>query len=245
RTTLFRCCGVVLLVSSLAIPLVLHSVFIWPALVLFGASAGGLYTLSLILVGQRFRDDALVRANAHIALLWGFGCLLGPFSTGAASRWLSSHALPLLMAGMAAVFLLLALRRGAFEAVVVRDQGVQRACATPVASAPLILHTQPRQPAAPRCRLVVAVAGAVDDQRADVIPVGQVLQSGEGLQGEIAQLVPIAGAPVHDAVARGAVQVVISGVTPAHALGFDGGMKARPGRLPEQLGVGAVAGNAG
>src|SRR5690606_34028220 len=52
-------------------------------------------------------------------------------------------------------------------------------------------------------------------------------------------------APVHDAVARGAVQVVISGVTPAHALGFDGGMKARPGRLPEQLGVGAVAGNAG
>lgn len=124
RTTLFRCCGVVLLVSSLAIPLVLHSVFIWPALVLFGASAGGLYTLSLILVGQRFRDDALVRANAHIALLWGFGCLLGPFSTGAASRWLSSHALPWLMAGMAAVFLLLALRRGAFEAVVVRDQGV-------------------------------------------------------------------------------------------------------------------------
>ena len=124
RTTLFRCCGVVLLVSSLAIPLVLHSVFIWPALVLFGASAGGLYTLSLILVGQRFRDDALVRANAHIALLWGAGCLFGPFTTGAASRWLSSHALPLLMAGMAAVFLLLALRRGAFEAVVVRDQGV-------------------------------------------------------------------------------------------------------------------------
>src|SRR5690606_11280763 len=94
-------------------------------------------------------------------------------------------------------------------------------------------------------RLVVAGAGAVDDQRADVIPVGQVLQSSEGLQGEIAQLVPIAGAPVHDAVARGAVQVVISGVTSAHALGFDGGMKARPGRLPEQLGVGAVAGNAG
>src|SRR5690554_1726973 len=111
-----------LMVSSVAIPLVLHSVFIWPALVLFGASAGGLYTLSLILVGQRFRDDALVRANAHIALLWGFGCLLGPFSTGAASRWLSSHALPWLMAGMAVVFLVLALRRGAFDAVLVRRE---------------------------------------------------------------------------------------------------------------------------
>ncbi|MFA5677200.1 MAG: MFS transporter [Pseudomonas sp.] len=118
RTTLFRICGVMLLGSSVSIPLLLQTPLIWPALVLFGASAGGLYTLSLILVGQRFRDDALVRANAHIALLWGFGCLLGPFSTGAASRWLSSHALPWLMAGMAAVFLLLALRRGAFEALV-------------------------------------------------------------------------------------------------------------------------------
>lgn len=123
RTTLYRSCGAVLLLSSLAIPPLLQTPFIWPALVLFGAGAGGLYTLSLILVGQRFRDDALVRANAHIALLWGAGCLFGPFTTGAASRWLSSHALPLLMAGMAAVFLLLALRRGAFEAVVVRDQG--------------------------------------------------------------------------------------------------------------------------
>lgn len=119
RTTLFRLCGVTLLCSSASIPALLQTPLIWPALVLFGASAGGLYTLSLILVGQRFRDDALVRANAHIALLWGFGCLLGPFSTGAASRWLSSHSLPWLMAGMAAVFLLLALRRGAFEAVAV------------------------------------------------------------------------------------------------------------------------------
>lgn len=123
RTTLFRLCGVTLLCSSASIPALLQTPLIWPALVLFGASAGGLYTLSLILVGQRFRDDALVRANAHIALLWGFGCLLGPFSTGAASRWLSSHSLPWLMAGMAAVFLLLALRRGAFEAVAVVQRG--------------------------------------------------------------------------------------------------------------------------
>src|SRR5690606_41039705 len=73
--------------------------------------------ISLILVGQRFRDDALVRANAHIALLWGGGCLFGPLVTGAASRWASSHALPVLMAAMAVVFLILAFRRGAFDAV--------------------------------------------------------------------------------------------------------------------------------
>jgi MFS family permease len=117
RQTLFRCCGVVLLLSSMAIPPMLHTSLIWPLLVLFGASAGGLYTLSLILVGQRYRDDALVRANAHIALLWGIGCLLGPLSTGAASQWVSGHALPILMALGAAGFVLLAFRRGAFAEV--------------------------------------------------------------------------------------------------------------------------------
>ncbi|SNS61127.1 Predicted arabinose efflux permease, MFS family [Pseudomonas segetis] len=110
RRNLFRGCGVVLLCSSLSIPLALHSPLIWPVLVLFGASAGGLFTLSLIQIGERFRDDALVRANAHVSQLWGIGCLLGPLLTGAASQWVSGHALPLLMALGAAGFVVLAWR---------------------------------------------------------------------------------------------------------------------------------------
>lgn len=121
RTLLYKACGVVLLLSSLAIPLTLQTVLIWPILLLFGASAGGLYTLSLILIGQRYRDDALVRANAHIAMLWALGSLLGPLSTGAASQWLSSHALPLLMAMGALVFIGLAWQRGAFSDVAVSE----------------------------------------------------------------------------------------------------------------------------
>lgn len=121
RTLLYKACGVALLLSSLAIPLTLQTVLIWPILLLFGASAGGLYTLSLILIGQRYRDDALVRANAHIAMLWALGSLLGPLSTGAASQWLSSHALPLLMAMGALVFIGLAWQRGAFSDVAVSE----------------------------------------------------------------------------------------------------------------------------
>ncbi len=108
RRTLFRGCGLVLLLSSLSIPPLLHTPLIWPVWVLFGASAGGLFTLSLILIGERFRDDELVRANAHVAQLWGIGCLLGPLATGAASQWISGHALPLLMAAGAAGFVWLA-----------------------------------------------------------------------------------------------------------------------------------------
>ncbi|MFN3581759.1 MAG: MFS transporter, partial [Pseudomonas sp.] len=125
RTTLYKACGVILLASSLAIPLLLQTALIWPVLVLFGASAGGLYTLSLILIGQRYRDDALVRANAHIAMLWGLGSLLGPLSTGAASQWLSSHALPLLMAIAALIFIVLAWQRGAFSDVAIPEPTAQ------------------------------------------------------------------------------------------------------------------------
>jgi MFS family permease len=99
RRTLFTGCAVLLLVSSLAIPLLIDTPLIWPLWVLFGASAGGLFTLSLILIGERYRDDALVRANAHIAQLWGIGCLIGPLLAGAGSQWISGHALPWLMAG--------------------------------------------------------------------------------------------------------------------------------------------------
>ncbi|MNF81266.1 putative MFS family transporter protein [compost metagenome] len=116
RRTLFFGCAMALLLSSLAIPLLLHSPLIWPLWVLFGASAGGLFTLSLVLIGERYRDDALVRANAHVAQLWGIGCLIGPLAAGAGSQWVSGHALPLFMAAGALGLVLLARRRNAFEA---------------------------------------------------------------------------------------------------------------------------------
>ncbi|GIZ13739.1 MFS transporter [Pseudomonas sp. NCCP-436] len=110
RQRLFLCCGLVLLLSSLSIPVLLHTPLIWPLLVAFGATAGGLFTLSLIMIGERYRDDELVRANAHVAQLWGLGCLVGPLLTGAVSQWLSGHALPMMMAFGALVFVWLAWR---------------------------------------------------------------------------------------------------------------------------------------
>ncbi|AZD89257.1 MULTISPECIES: MFS transporter [Pseudomonas] len=117
RRALFAGCAVILLLSSLAIPLLLDTLLIWPLWVLFGASAGGLFTLSLILIGERYRDDALVRANAHVAQLWGIGCLIGPLVAGAGSQWISGHALLLLMAAGAMGLIVLLLREGAFGAV--------------------------------------------------------------------------------------------------------------------------------
>ncbi|ROM68921.1 MFS transporter [Pseudomonas brassicacearum] len=114
RRSLFTGCAVALTLSSLAVPLLIDTVLIWPLWVLFGASAGGLFTLSLILIGERYRDDALVRANAHVAQLWGIGCLVGPLVAGAGSQWVSGHALPLFMAAGAFGLVILLLRQGAF-----------------------------------------------------------------------------------------------------------------------------------
>ena len=116
RRALFTGCAVLLMLSSLAIPLLLDTLLIWPLWVIFGASAGGLFTLSLILIGERYRDDALVRANAHVAQLWGIGCLIGPLAAGAGSQWISGHALPLFMAVGALGLVILVLRQGAFGA---------------------------------------------------------------------------------------------------------------------------------
>jgi len=116
RRRLFSGCALLLMLSSLAIPLLVDTILIWPFWVLFGASAGGLFTLSLILIGERYRDDALVRANAHVAQLWGIGCLLGPLAAGAGSKWVSGQALPLLMAAGAFGLVLLSRRERAFGA---------------------------------------------------------------------------------------------------------------------------------
>jgi MFS family permease len=115
RRTLFGGCAMALLLSSLAIPLLIDTPMIWPLWVIFGASAGGLFTLSLVLIGERYRDDALVRANAHVAQLWGIGCLIGPLAAGAGSQWVSGHALPLLMAAGALGLVMLARRPDALE----------------------------------------------------------------------------------------------------------------------------------
>lgn len=115
RRTLFFGCALALMLSSLAIPLLIDTQAIWPLWVIFGASAGGLFTLSLVLIGERYRDDALVRANAHVAQLWGIGCLIGPVLAGAGSQWVSGHALPLLMALGAFGLVMLARRPQALE----------------------------------------------------------------------------------------------------------------------------------
>ncbi|MCE7003523.1 MFS transporter [Kibdelosporangium philippinense] len=107
RARLHMACGVLVLVLALAMPsLIGDSTLVWPALVLLGGAAGGVYTLGLVRIGDHFRGADLITANAGATTLWGVGSLVGPPLTGAAIHWLSPDGIMLALAGMAAMFLL-------------------------------------------------------------------------------------------------------------------------------------------
>ncbi len=104
RSTLHLGCGVAAMLIGLALPwLIGQPALLWPALMLLGAVAGGVYTLALVLIGQRFRGRDLVTANAAAGMLWGVGSLLGPLLSGSLMD-LGSQGVPVALALAAGLF---------------------------------------------------------------------------------------------------------------------------------------------
>lgn len=65
----------------------------WPVLIVLGAAAGGVYTLSLAAIGERFRGPALVTASSLIGASWSVASCFGPMIAGALMRTISPDAL--------------------------------------------------------------------------------------------------------------------------------------------------------
>lgn len=65
----------------------------WLVLFVWGGLYAGIYTLAMILLGQRFRGAELATANAAFGLLWGIGSLSGPLLGGAAMEAWNPHGL--------------------------------------------------------------------------------------------------------------------------------------------------------
>ena len=107
RERLLAACGVGFTASALLLPWAVQSWLLWPVLILLGISAGGVYTLAMILVGQRFRGVELVTANAAFGVLWGIGSLLGPLCAGLGMAVFDPDGLPLTWVILGVIFLLL------------------------------------------------------------------------------------------------------------------------------------------
>jgi len=90
---------------ALALPLVLGiPALLWPVLFLWGGTTVSLYTLSLALLGERFRAEALPAANAMMVIAYCLGGVAGPPLTGIAMEALGPQAMPLASALLCATF---------------------------------------------------------------------------------------------------------------------------------------------
>jgi len=101
---LLGCAGLALIGVS-CWPAVLDSPALgWPLLVACGGALGGFYTLSMALLGQRFRGTDLAVANTAFVLMYQLGAMVGPAIGGAAMQRLGPDALALTLAVALALF---------------------------------------------------------------------------------------------------------------------------------------------
>ncbi|WP_225721245.1 MFS transporter [Candidatus Vallotiella sp. (ex Adelges kitamiensis)] len=69
----------------------------WPVLIILGAASGGVYTLSLSTIGERFRGPSLVAASSLISASWGVASFLGMIVSGTLMRMNSPDMLVLVL----------------------------------------------------------------------------------------------------------------------------------------------------
>ncbi len=107
RTRIHAGCGAVAVLVALGLPLgLVAKPAMWFCLFLIGGAAGGLYTLAIVRIGDRFRGGALISANAFVGILWGVGGLLGPLLGSASMAALDPQGLMLFVAAGALIVLL-------------------------------------------------------------------------------------------------------------------------------------------
>jgi MFS family permease len=99
-------CALTTTLTLLLLPLVLGSLLMWPLLVLMGTTGYGVYTVSLVSLGDRFSGSELISGSASFASVWGIGALIGSISGGWVMLGFGSHGLPV---SLAFFYLLLAI----------------------------------------------------------------------------------------------------------------------------------------
>ncbi|TAV48720.1 MFS transporter [Rhizobium leguminosarum] len=113
QTMLF--CILACLASCLLLPSAFNSWLVWPLVFVWGGVSFGIYTLSLIQLGERFTGQALIAGNAAFALVWGIGGIVGSPATGLAMQLIGHQGLPLslgLLSFVLAVLLMVRRWRG-------------------------------------------------------------------------------------------------------------------------------------
>ncbi|MGX5840964.1 MFS transporter [Mesorhizobium sp. ArgA1] len=87
-------CVLLCLAGCLLLPLLFDTWLIWPLFFIWGGVSFGIYTLSLIQLGERFTGQALIAGNAAFAFVWGIGGIVGSPVAGLAMQLTGHQGLP-------------------------------------------------------------------------------------------------------------------------------------------------------
>ena len=111
-TRMMLFCVLACLASCLLLPSAFNSWLIWPLVFVWGGVSFGIYTLSLIQLGERFTGQALIAGNATFALVWGIGGIVGSPATGLAMQLIGHQGLPSSLGLLSCVLAVLLMVRG-------------------------------------------------------------------------------------------------------------------------------------
>lgn len=101
RLVRFGCVSVTVLGCALS-PALIETPLIWPCVFIWGAVSYGIYTMSIIELGERFTGSALVAGNASFSLMWGVGGILVPPLTGGVMDLIGAAGLPVTLGAICA-----------------------------------------------------------------------------------------------------------------------------------------------
>jgi len=121
RSWLLIVCVLLLLISIFLFPLLIEggrypwwnprALALWAVVTIWAGSMGGIFTVGITLLGERFRGVELVSANAVFSVLFGVGGLLGPFIVGTAMSTIGPSGFPLSLFFAVMIYALFALYR--------------------------------------------------------------------------------------------------------------------------------------
>jgi len=99
-------------VCAALLPFVVSSIVAMMGLLfLLGGFVNGINTVSLTLIGERFRGSELATASAGVGVLWGIASLIGPAITGVAMDLYDPEGFVIVMVVLSAVFVVSTVRK--------------------------------------------------------------------------------------------------------------------------------------
>ena len=93
------------------LPFLIDTPLVWPFIFVWGAVSYGIYTMTIIELGEKFTGQMLVAGNAAFAMMWGVGGIAVPPAAGVAMDVLGAPGLPLTLGAMCLALAVLSILR--------------------------------------------------------------------------------------------------------------------------------------